>query len=101
MPPLSQANLTADTPMGAALIVGGATFKVWAPSAAAVYLNGVFGVVADWTTSASPNLAHARRRRLLVGGFSRASPTATSTSSGSWGRPAEARGTSAIRTPAS
>lgn len=56
MPPLSQANLTADTPMGATLIAGGATFKVWAPSAAAVYLNGAFGGVADWTTSASPNL---------------------------------------------
>ncbi len=29
--------------MGATLVPGGATFRVWAPRAAAVYLNGVFG----------------------------------------------------------
>jgi 1,4-alpha-glucan branching enzyme len=51
---LSQLNITADTPMGATLIAGGATFRVWAPSAAAVYLNGVFGGTADWAKDASP-----------------------------------------------
>jgi 1,4-alpha-glucan branching enzyme len=54
--PLSQANITASTPMGAALVAGGATFKVWAPSAAAVHLNGVFGGVADWTQAAGANV---------------------------------------------
>jgi 1,4-alpha-glucan branching enzyme len=56
MPALSQANITANTPMGATLVAGGATFKVWAPSARAVYLNGVLGGVSDWTRAASPNL---------------------------------------------
>jgi 1,4-alpha-glucan branching enzyme len=40
---LSQDRITADTPLGAALGPGGATFKVWAPLAKAVYLNGMFG----------------------------------------------------------
>ena len=51
--PLSQANVTADTPMGATLVQGGATFKVWAPGATAVYLKGTFGDVTDW--SDAPN----------------------------------------------
>jgi 1,4-alpha-glucan branching enzyme len=42
--------------MGATLVAGGATFKVWAPSAAAVYLNGAFGGAADWTKDASAKL---------------------------------------------
>ena len=46
--PLSQAKIGTNTPMGATLIDGGATFKVWAPSAQAVYLNGDFGGVARW-----------------------------------------------------
>ncbi len=41
---LSQANISPATPMGATLVVGGgATFRVWAPRATAVYVNGVFG----------------------------------------------------------
>jgi len=42
---ISQAHITADTPMGATLVHGGATFRVWAPRALAVYLNGTFGGV--------------------------------------------------------
>jgi 1,4-alpha-glucan branching enzyme len=51
---LSQANITPDTPIGATLIAGGATFKVWAPSASAVYLNGQFASLTDWQEGASP-----------------------------------------------
>jgi 1,4-alpha-glucan branching enzyme len=41
---ISQANILPTTPMGANLIEGGgATFRVWAPRATAVYVNGVFG----------------------------------------------------------
>jgi len=40
---ISQENISADTPMGATLVSGGTTFRVWAPRATAVYLNGVFG----------------------------------------------------------
>ena len=40
---ISQQNISARTPMGATLVPGGTTFRVWAPRATAVYLNGVFG----------------------------------------------------------
>jgi 1,4-alpha-glucan branching enzyme len=41
---LSQANISANTPMGANLVSGGgATFRAWAPMATAVYINGTFG----------------------------------------------------------
>ena len=53
---LSQSNINSDTPMGATLVPGGATFKVWAPLAQAVYLNGVFGGVVIWSTNANPAL---------------------------------------------
>ena len=43
---ISQAHITTDTPMGAALVDGGATFRVWAPRAVAVYLTGTFGGIA-------------------------------------------------------
>jgi 1,4-alpha-glucan branching enzyme len=40
---ISQANILPTTPMGATLIAGrGATFRVWAPRATSVYLNGIF-----------------------------------------------------------
>jgi 1,4-alpha-glucan branching enzyme len=42
---ISQQNITAITPTGTQLIPGGATFKVFAPRAAAVYLNGTFNGV--------------------------------------------------------
>ncbi|HUD98837.1 MAG TPA: alpha amylase C-terminal domain-containing protein [Bryobacteraceae bacterium] len=41
---ISQANVSASTPMGATLVAGGgATFRTWAPRATAVYVNGTFG----------------------------------------------------------
>lgn len=41
---ISQANISANTPMGANLINGGGTtFRAWAPLASAVYINGTFG----------------------------------------------------------
>ncbi len=39
---LSQQNISAATPNGANLVEGGATFRVFAPRATAVYLNGSF-----------------------------------------------------------
>jgi 1,4-alpha-glucan branching enzyme len=36
--PASQTHITADTPMGINLVPGGATFRVWAPAAEAVYV---------------------------------------------------------------
>jgi len=46
---ISQANITPNTPMGANLVDGGATFRAWAPRATAVYLNGTFNGVAQTT----------------------------------------------------
>ena len=41
---ISQANILPTTPMGANLVDGGGTtFRVWAPRATAVYVNGTFG----------------------------------------------------------
>ena len=48
---LSQQNISAATPNGANLVEGGATFRVCAPRATAVYLNGsVAGTVYDQQT---------------------------------------------------
>src|ERR1700745_2790701 len=41
--PSSQSHITANTAMGANLNGNGATFRVWAPDAEAVYVNGMFG----------------------------------------------------------
>jgi 1,4-alpha-glucan branching enzyme len=40
---LSQQHISPQTPTGATLAPGGATFRVWAPQASAVYLHGRFG----------------------------------------------------------
>jgi 1,4-alpha-glucan branching enzyme len=40
--PASQLHITVDTPMGATLVPGGATFRVWAPHAHAVHVVGSF-----------------------------------------------------------
>ena len=41
---ISQANISANTAMGANLVLGGgATFRAWAPLATAVYINGTLG----------------------------------------------------------
>ena len=40
---LPQTNVTPATPTGATLMNGGAAFKVYAPNADAVYLNGTLG----------------------------------------------------------
>jgi hypothetical protein len=44
---LSQTNIDSSTPMGATLVSGGATFRVWGPLAQAVYLNGQFAGVSQ------------------------------------------------------
>ena len=46
---LSQDNIGPNTPMGGNFTANGATFKVWAPAAHGVYLNGTFGGNNRWT----------------------------------------------------
>jgi 1,4-alpha-glucan branching enzyme len=48
---ISQDNIDPATPMGATLTAGGATFRVWAPRAIEVYVNGTFGGVERWNQS--------------------------------------------------
>ena len=43
--PASQDHITTATRMGANLVADGTTFRVWAPAARAVYINGHFGGV--------------------------------------------------------
>jgi 1,4-alpha-glucan branching enzyme len=45
---ISQQWITPDTPMGATLTGGGATFRAWAPRATAVHVCGRFSGVAQW-----------------------------------------------------
>jgi len=40
---ITRQNISESTPMGGTLVPGGATFRVWAPRATAVYVNGTFG----------------------------------------------------------
>ena len=55
---ISQANITASTPLGATpLVGGGVTFRVWAPRATDVYLNGTFGANIYAGNSPSARLA--------------------------------------------
>jgi 1,4-alpha-glucan branching enzyme len=42
--------------MGATLVSGGAIFKVWAPLAQAVYINGSFGGVSKWGKATDPDM---------------------------------------------
>jgi 1,4-alpha-glucan branching enzyme len=45
---ISQEFISSSTPMGATLVTGGATFRVWAPRATAIYLCGAFAGAAQW-----------------------------------------------------
>jgi 1,4-alpha-glucan branching enzyme len=48
---LSQQNISVSTRLGANLVGGGATFRLWAPRASAVYLHGTFkGIIFDRLT---------------------------------------------------
>jgi len=48
---ITQDHVSPHTPMGANLVADGATFRVWAPRAQAVYVNGQFGATALWPRS--------------------------------------------------
>src|SRR5579859_7533680 len=67
--PLPQTNISPSTPMGANLVARGATFRVWGPSATAVYLNGTFGGVSRWTTNSDPSLLLAQDANGFWAGF--------------------------------
>jgi 1,4-alpha-glucan branching enzyme len=57
---VTQDHIHSSTPMGANLVgapLAGATFRVWAPLADAVYVNGTFGGVQAWNRDADPAFA--------------------------------------------
>ncbi len=54
--PASQDHITAQTPMGASIVPEtGATFRVWAPAARAVFVSGDFN---GWTQAESSRLVN-------------------------------------------
>jgi hypothetical protein len=65
---ISQANISANTPMAANLVPGGgATFRAWAPLSSAVYINGTFGGSA--MTGQTDNLLLAKDANSYWAGF--------------------------------
>ena len=54
--PISQNHIGSNTPMGANLFADGATFRVWAPDATAVYINGVFSGTNTFRKDTDPGL---------------------------------------------
>jgi 1,4-alpha-glucan branching enzyme len=51
--PLCLSHISDETPMGAELVEGGATFRCWAPRARAVHVTGSFGGRAQWEATPS------------------------------------------------
>src|SRR5512140_886624 len=68
-PMITQANIGPNTPLGANLIAGGATFRVWGPGAHAVYLNGTVGGTGYWQKDADPGFRLAKDANDYWGGF--------------------------------
>lgn len=65
---VTQDHITPNTQMGTNLVSGGATFRVWAPRAQAVYLNGRFGTTDAWTGE-NPDLLLKKYDRGYWAGF--------------------------------
>jgi 1,4-alpha-glucan branching enzyme len=65
---VTQDHISPNTRMGANLVADGATFRVWAPRAEAVYVNGQFGTTAAWTKD-DLNLLLKRQDRGYWAGF--------------------------------
>ena len=65
---VTQDHISQNTKMGANLIADGATFRVWAPRAQAVYLNGQFGTADVWNRE-NPDLLLKRYDRGYWAGF--------------------------------
>jgi 1,4-alpha-glucan branching enzyme len=51
--PLGLSHINDDTPMGAELVAGGATFRCWAPRARAVHVTGRFEGRAEWEATSA------------------------------------------------
>ena len=66
--PASLQHIDPDTPMGATLSGDGATFRVWAPHARAVYVLGDFNSAAK---RCEPDDGYARVRRGFIRGAAR------------------------------
>src|SRR5438034_11376282 len=65
--PASHQHVTGATPMGANLISGGATFRVFAPSARAVYVNGIFSGVDFFRKDKDDSLLLANKNNYWAG----------------------------------
>jgi len=65
---ITQDHVLPDTPLGANLVADGATFRVWAPRAQTVYVNGQFGATGRWSRS-DPDLRLRKDQRGYWAGF--------------------------------
>jgi 1,4-alpha-glucan branching enzyme len=67
---VTQDHISQNTKMGANLVADGATFRVWAPRAQAVYLNGQFGTADMWDKE-NPDMLLKKDNRGYWAGFVR------------------------------
>ena len=65
--PASQEHITNATPMGANIVPGGATFRVFAPSARAIYINGIFDGVDFFRKDADDSLLLVKKNNYWTG----------------------------------
>jgi hypothetical protein len=63
----SQEHITNATPMGANIVPGGATFRVFAPSARAMYINGIFDGVDFFRRDADDSLLLVKKNNYWTG----------------------------------
>src|SRR6516165_5893676 len=77
---IAQDNIDGNTPMGATLTANGATFKVWAPGAQGVYLNGTLAGAQHWTQDQDATLLLGKDNSGYWTGFSQGPKRATTTS---------------------
>jgi len=64
---ITQDHIGSNTKMGATLVADGATFRVWAPRAEAVYVNGRFGTTDLWSKEDSDLLLNKDSRGYWAG----------------------------------
>lgn len=67
---VTQDHISQNTKMGANLVADGATFRVWAPRAQAVYVNGRFGTADIWDKE-NPDMLLTKDSRSYWAGFVR------------------------------
>jgi 1,4-alpha-glucan branching enzyme len=66
---ITQQYIDSNTPLGANLTAGGATFRVWGPGAQRVFLNGSLGGESHWQKDQDPSVLLSKDRAGYWAGF--------------------------------